>query len=461
MVTKVSLIEGQEQTILTPIIKKITSEIEKKFIRDPDTYNYLMTKYEKENVEVPDFLYDNTLGGPTLDIEYEIKPTEDINLRTSRMHPLAKPILWDRDVKFVVTPFYQMQELTIHFRFRAQSKQELLNIKNRFYSYYINTDYRLYLDLPYEFLLPYNVIVLCNEIKTLKGFEGDVFDYINSISTKRLDIAFKRSSNWKVPVFRGIQGKRITNIITPPEEMEIEHNDVPEYKLSFDIVTTFNQPIGLFLDIPYLVNNKPVNPVWLGREPVAKLVDKEDNGLNISQAVTELYLGIGGKTLNDILFKIPSNDEFSVANDPNKFLYNIKWLSILIEVDENDPTLLFNLEDLKYIGVPEDIVEYMKDYKDGLNHLGGCGIRLELYEFNYVKDKGLYVDDDYNVKLKEPMDIDKIYHAVFRFITDLHLLVDLDEEGLKRTKKLFDKYGILTFESDGEIIRHKYGKNQD
>ena len=452
MVTRTAMIEGHEQTVITPIIKELTKVIENSFINDPDTYNYLKTKYEKENVNVPDFKYDNTIGGPTIDIEYEYKPTEEINVRACRMFPMAKPILYDPETQFTVTPYYQLHEMRVTYRFRGQSKQELINIKNKFYSYYINTDYRLIVNLPFSFQIPLSVIFLANDIKTLKGYKGSVFEYIDSIKTGFLDFSLKRGwKNFQLPYFRGVQVSRYCDILTNPDEMEIEKGDQPEYGITIEILTTFHLPMGVFTDIPMLVNNKPVDEKWLGRGHVVKFVEKNDNELPIVKAISDYYFGY--KTTGDIVFKYPTNDEFTIAMNPNRYMWEINWLSILITIDKNNPKLLFNLEDLSYIGVPRDIIDYMKKYKDGLNKIGGAGIKLDLYEDNTIKDKHLYVDDKYNVLVKDDLDLTKRYHVLFKFLTDIHLIDKLDVEGIKETKDMFNKYGIFWFESSGAVVK--------
>jgi len=141
----------------------------------------------------------------------------------------------------------------------------------------------------------------------------------------------------------------------------------------------------------------------------------------------------------------------------SKYDYVIRWLSLLLEIDKNDLYTLFNLNDLKYIGVDDYIIDYMKRYKDKLFKIGGCGIYLELLEYNNVKDYGLYVDKDFNIKSTNPLDIKGIYHMVFSFITDISVLVDLDNSGKEDTIKLLNKYGIMWYDSGTEVERAKWG----
>lgn len=456
MVTRTAVIEGYEQTVITPIIKEVTNAIQNSFIRDPNTFNYLITKYEKENDNVPDFKVDNTIGGPTLDIEYEYKPTDEINIRTSRMFPLSKPILFDRETQFAVTPYFQQQELTINFRFRGQSKQELINIKNKLYSYYINTDYRLILNLPYNFQLPLSVLFLANDIKTLKEFDGSIDEYLETIKTEHLDFSLKRGwKDFRLPYFRGLQVSRYCNIMTPPEEIEVAKDDQPEYGVSFSVLTTFYLPVGVFVDIPMLVNNKPVDSKWLGREHVVEQVCQNTNIPNMVKAISDYYFGY--KTTNDILFKYPDNDEFTLALNPNRHMYEINWLSVLTQLDKNNPKLLFNLNDLSYIGVPTDIIDYMKKYNaPWISNLWASSVKLTLFEDNAIKDKELYIDKDYNIKVKKDLDLTKRYHVIFSFITDLNLLNTESRELKEDTKRLYNKYGIFWFNTDGEVLRHRH-----
>ena len=457
MVTRAALIEGQEHTIITPIIKKITDDINRQLVQDSDSFLYLKTKYEEEGIDVPDYLYDNTLGGPNIDIEYTIEPHEVIKYNFNHINPMSNPILYDPDTRFTVRPYYQMVDIKITFTYRTQSKQQALNLKNRLYTFFISSPYKLIHDLEYSYQLPYSIITLANEIKTLKEFKGSVYDYLENISLFNLDYSIKRGSNYKIPTFRGIEKGRLGYLLTDPTESPInpEHNDVPEYKISFDYMVSFHMPKGLWVDIPMLVNNKRISNIWLPKEKVTTIVEKEDNRLNITDNILK-YIS-GERTVEDIIFKIPSNDQFSPLACVSKYDYVIRWLSLLLEIDKNDLYTLFNLNDLKYIGVDDYIIDYMKRYKDKLFKIGGCGIYLELLEYNNVKDYGLYVDKDFNIKSTNPLDIKGIYHMVFSFITDISVLVDLDNSGKEDTIKLLNKYGIMWYDSGTEVERAKWG----
>lgn len=459
MVTRAALIEGQEKTVVTPIIKKITEEVETLVLGNAKATNYLKTNYDKENVNVGNNVYNNTLGKPLLEINYEIKPLETLTVNTSRIFPLSKPILYDKDTKFTVTPYYQEHEITVNFTYSSKSKQQILNIKNRLYTFFINSEYKLYLDLPYSFQLPYSVLILANEIKTLKGSELDLIDYIKSIKTEYLDISFLRSNiKWRIPTFRGIQINRICNIMTDPREIEVEKQDQPQYSIQFQVLTTYHQPMGVFTDIPFMVNNKPINQIWLGKQQAFKDINVNHNGINFLTYLNNIYLT--GRLDSSNIIKIPLNDEFAPVFDGSSAFDDIIWLSILITIENNDPDKLFNLNDLNHIGIPKSLVKYMKKYKDNLFKFGGCGIRLELYEFNYIKDKQMYTDDKYNVKVKLKLDKTKIYHVVFRFVTNMTLLSDLTYEQKEETKKLFSKLGIIVHDDDNNAIaRHKYTPN--
>ena len=459
MITKIANIEGQEITVYNKIIKQITNDIMSRFIKDFNAFLYLKTKYDRENVEFPDYVYDNTLGGPTLDIEYEIKPTEELAITTSYIRYRTVPIVLDKDNGFSIRPLFRQTEINLHYRFRSQSKQELLNLKSKLLNFYYTTNYVCSHNLEYSFLFPYNVIVLANEIKTLKGLDIDVIDYLNSIAIKELDAAVKRGSEYKIPVYRGKQMNRYGSFKTNPENIEITRNDVPEYIFEFDYRVTFDNPISLFVQYPILINNKPLSKVWLGEETFAKVTPNIDFTLLLRSWLVEYSLGM--KNEEDIIFKVPNYDNFALMPDPNKKIWNINFLSLLIEVDKDQPDLLFNLDDLKYIGLPDNLVEYMKRRGSNITRLGKTGVLLELYEGNNIKDLGLYVDENNNVRTKEPMNITKVYHIIFKFIIDLSYIDKKEEDVINDTKKLFKELNINIITSNSELLLHKYGVNKD
>jgi len=459
MITKLANIEGQEITVYNNIIKQVTNDLLSRFIKDFDAFKYLKTKYEKENSDVTDFVYDNTLGGPTLDIEYEIKPTEELNITTSYIRYRTYPILLDKDNGFSIRPLFRQSEINFHYRFRSQSKQELLTLKSKLLSFFYNTNYVCTHDLEYSFLFPHSVVLLADEIKTLKGYEGSVLDYLNSVAVKKLDFAIKRGTNYKIPAYRGKQMGRFGTFKTNPEEIEIVRNDVPEYIFEFDYRVTFDDPVSLFVQYPILVNNKPLSEVWLGPDVYKKAVPEFDFTMALKSWMVGYMLGM--KNEEDIVYKIPTYDNFALMPDPNKRCWNINFLSLLIEVDEDYPDVLFHLDDLKEIGLPVNLVEYMKRRGSDITRLGRTGVLVELYENNYIRDLGMYVDEKGYLRTKKPMDLTKVYHVIFKFIVDLGMIDKKEKEIIEETKQLFKELNITILLDNRELLLHKYGVNHD
>jgi len=104
MITRITVVDGLEHTLIGPIVKQVVHDINSKIIKDPDPYYYYKINYENENAGFTDYNYDNTLGGPTIDISYEIEENEELKPGTSTYIPLNKPIIIDKDNGFTVYP---------------------------------------------------------------------------------------------------------------------------------------------------------------------------------------------------------------------------------------------------------------------------------------------------------------------------------------------------------------------
>jgi len=78
-------------------------------------------------------------------------------------------------------------------------------------------------------------------------------------------------------------------------------------------------------------------------------------------------------------------------------------------------------------------------------------------EYNNVKNYGLFVDEKFNIKSTNPLNLKGIYHMVFSFITDISVLVELDKNGIEDTIKLLNKYGIMWYDSKTTVERNRWG----
>ena len=433
MITRIAMIDGLDHTFIKPIVNKVRDDISYKIIQDPDAYNYNKGNYDKEGVTVDDNVADNTISGPNLYYTYEVEEDEGMSLGTSTYNPLNKIILYDKDTKLGIRPNYKQVNITLTLTYQTRSRTFAQRVINRLKTYYDTSGYTMVHSLPYSYLLPNNILTLINDIKELKDPSMTLEEYINSICLYQLDYTVNHGNNRRVPVFNGVFVNIFGSFETNPAEIELEKMDNESYSVEFTYKITVKEPISLTVQYPIIVNNKKLPDIWIPDKSVAKPVDNAENIISIANIIGD-YKSM--KNNQHAMVHVPSYDNFyPLLYDDNSML---RLVCILLEVDVTTPNFIFNVKDLKYIGLQELFINYLlKCDETELFLFSHSLIHIELYDGNDKKDYGLYKDDDGNIKTTKPLLSTGSYHLVINVVID----------------KAFINYYSQTYSDSRKIIR--------
>jgi len=438
MIRRIADIRGVDETVITPIIKQVCATLNKNFIHDDDAFNNMEYLYNNENATMPDNIYDNAIGGSTVDINVEI--TDDIILgnTNSTFNPTNKLIFLDKVTGYSMRPLYTSTNMEITYTYRCQSKQRMTSIKNNFRMYYDNSSYRMLHDLEFSYLLPNNVLELTSSIAELRGLTLD--EYIDTYSIYKLDKAVTRNSKNKVPVFRGKQNNIIGNIMTAPDDIKITKSDA-EYILEFTYKLTIQKPTTIVLEYPIMVNNTKIPDKWLPQQTYAKSIETATTKLNISSIVGSVLSTSANN--NDVIYRIPTYDNF-IPWDGEHDLYKVRLVSLLLTVDFNNRNFICNIDDLKRIGLPKCIIDYFKDTeKYDLFNFGNSLFLVELFEGKVIKDYKMFKDDENNIVTTKELNGESVYHLLISIVSNLDFLTyNMMSDQLARDKRVCDELNI-------------------
>ncbi|RKY71327.1 MAG: hypothetical protein DRP97_02265 [Candidatus Latescibacterota bacterium] len=414
MITKTAVIDGLEHTFIQPILNKVRDDISRKIIQDADAFNHNIGNYENEGVELGDNVYDNTIGGPLLYYTHEVTEDEGMQLGTSTYHPLNKIILLDKDNGFNLRPNYKAITITITFTYKTQSKTMAHRVLNRLKTYYDNSGYTMAHNVPYSYLLPNNILSLINDIKSLKDDAMELNNYIASISKFKLDLTIKRNSNYKVPVFRGNFNNIFGLFESIPNDIDIVKQDDAYFDVEFTYKISVKEPISLSVQYPVMVNNKALPDIWIPTKFIGKAIGNAENVININNIIGN-YESLKDNSL--AMVHVPTYDNFYPLRYDNGTL--IRLVSILLEVDVNDPTLIFNVNDLRFIGLPILVIDFLNECDaDELFIFSRCILNIELFENGDKKDYGLFKDSNGNIKTTVPLKKEASYHFIINVVND-------------------------------------------
>jgi len=433
MITRAAVIDGLDHTFIKPIVNKVRDDISKKIIQDPDAYNHNVGNYDKEGVTIDDNVVDNTISGPMIYYSYEVHEDEDMSLGTSTYNPLNKIFLYDKETKLSIRPNYKQVNIMITFNYKTRSRSAIRRVRDRLKTYYDTSGYTMVHNLPYSYLLPNNILTLINDIKELKDPSMTLEEYITSIGVYKLDFTVNHGSERRVPVFNGVFTNIFGSFETNPEDIELEKQDNEYYNVEFTYKIIVKEPVNLVVQYPIIVNNEKIPDMWLPDEVVGRPVDNAENIISIANIIGDY------KSMNDnqhAMVHIPSYDNFyPLLYDDHSML---RLVCMLLEVDPATPNLIFNINDLKYIGIPSLFINYLlKCDETELFLFSHSLIHIELYDGNDKKDYGLFIDDDKNIKTTKPLSISGSYHLVINVVID----------------KAFINYYSESFSDSSKVIR--------
>jgi len=427
MITRLIMLEATDYTVDLPIVQDIVKDFKKEVFRDKDDNLDVYIYQDGETYD--NETYTNEIGRHKLLVSYSCEEGETLSYYPSIYKAKDKIILKDKQTGFTIRPITTPTDMTINFTYKNKSKVVMQKIVNRLKNLYKFTGYRFSHRLSYKYLFPKPLIDLIEHIAKL--LNKDIYKFIEESAVVKFDYAVKRGSNYKVPSFRGVQGGIIGNFLEEGNKIKIGTDDI-YYTIDFSYIITFDKPTALAVHYPILVNNKPLDKKWLPKQEIAAGRDKATGKFDVSRIISDKFNF--GTLFTDILIRVPTYDQFTPFHSDNGS--KIMLLSILINLEEDKKDILLNINDLKRIGLPDEIVEYLLETNEkDLFTFTQSLFYIELYENNYIKDKEMYKDTEGNIRTEIPLDLTKTYHLLFNVVMNKKLLAYCKPEGNSRITK--------------------------
>ena len=431
MITRLVMIDGIEHTIIAPVVNSVVKDLQDHIFKDKDAKLYIGSFYEEEDVDVNDHVTTNEIGKSKLFVNFEYEDNEELSYNPSIYKAKDKIILRDKQTGFSLRPISTSTDLTMTFTYKNKSKIAVQKVLNKIKNFYKFTGYSLSHRLSYSYLLPKVLMSLMSEIATLKG-DANVFNFIEQAAIVKFDYAVKRGSDFKVPSFRGVEAGIIGNIQDEADKLKIG-KDGQLYTIEFTYLLTFDKPTTLAVHYPITVNNKPINEKWLPKEELAAGRDRATGQFDISRILRDKFHN--GVIQSDIMIRVPNFDQFTPFGI-GRYHDRIKLLSILLQLDTDEPNTLLDINDLIYVGLPKNIVDYLLAAGDvDLFNFGHSLFHIELFENNYIKNKKLEKTSDGKIVATEPLDTTKTYHLLFNVVTNKRYLAYVKPKGNDRLAK--------------------------
>lgn len=249
----------------------------------------------------------------------------------------------------------------------------------------------------------------------------------------------------------------------------LESTTVPEgqktgqganYEVSFDIIVEYDKPEMWILDIPLVICNEVVASHF---RPIERYTPSKVHGL---RSIHRYWLDMVDQTRNPKLkqqhnnftgYRIPDFDDWDPKTRPPKTMDIVR--SIVL-VDETDPHQVMNISELEQvIQFSDNLKRYFNIFSQHLTDYREMPLTFQIYEGDALYDPlSFYIDDQLNIRVKEPLDKCKKYHLTVTFLTDWTLLSEAGLQRLMQVPWITDDFlAFMYHDYDHSLIRRYKG----
>lgn len=376
----------------------------------------------------------NTIKQERIDIEYEeiSEPGNELSLLIPRND--FKPIYRDKDIDAMFRPMFHGRKMNITYKYSSKSKSTVYAYINRLRTYTSTHEMYNYHNLEFHYTIPNNVIELLDTIRQMKNevdkTEYTLSEYLGLTMDNRADIAntLDGDPNKCELIIRERQSEVIGFIEDNLHDIQPEYDDSTGYwSITFQYTAEYEKPVGLILHYPITIYNQVIPKKF--RDFIQ--VDQRDlkHSYNTWRRIEPSILkkSLMGHDKYHIdknigYLRIPIYD--TKALTPLSDIYR-RIFVVSIIVDKEDPTFLFNIDDIPGINFKPSIIRFFKDSEfPYIGQLHASLFYANIYRDGKVQeDMKVIMEHNGDLRTTKPMDIRETYNLSFNILIDLRFLV--------------------------------------
>lgn len=434
MKTKIML-QGLEETVTRPIQIIVANDIKKLLGLGRDIYiafDPTDEKIAKRKNRLGDIDHNNTTFEEYILLETEESTEEGTELYMTTVKPDTYPIYQDIEIDSYIQAINQRRQLDFTFTYKNKSKSLVHSLANKLKL--MTGDDGMYYrhELEYGYNIPPFVIKLLSHFNDLKNKRKrpdrqlSFSDYLARTCDTRLDLG-------------GNLGKAIENYTLYIREAQVNlegyisdsvHDIKPEFDdtlslwgITFRYRITFDKPVGLLLNYNMMVWNTPIAKEFRDFQHLENTSNRAIHPRSLR--------GVNLTTIGHPIWHTrPRKDYLTIPMEDNRLpnlitpRYLTRMFSVLTMVDSNDPTLLFNIDEIPNYRFKKSVYDMLlkSEYKwVGIPCCSIIFISLICGEVEQYENR-IIMDAEGNLRTTKPMDVAKTYRVMFSLLNDLDML---------------------------------------
>lgn len=374
---------------------------------------------ERDNIQVS--------SQDTVTIEVDAVYDENTFASTAVSQSEHLPVLMDEELGVIFRPVYARMECIINFVYKTRSRTMAERWRDDIRVRVSQMrDVNLH-DIEYHMPVPYPFVNLLQQIykqrEAVAGYGESMPDYLRKVMTSRLT-EISNFSGERTMLTISEKQTRVQGYFdfTGVPEKANKNSENSAWTIGFAYSVAFDCPISMHASYPVMVHNeflpeKFIPPPARDDDRIRKSFSRSGTALNHFEI--DNFNSRSHYPLQSIT--IPDFDEF-VANTAPPDMHRL--ISVLCQVDPNDPKALIKLDELgeEYQFDPT-ILKFIKSEVPYLTTPYRSIFYVTVYRWKYLTSHEDYViDADLNLSFKEDLSMRKNYRVAFMIVRDLMYL---------------------------------------
>lgn len=440
-------LQGIEESITRPILITAVDDIKSLLGISKDVYTFFDNKDNlyKRKTKDGGIIGDNSDRGATINVEFEESSEDGNELSLIPARPDHQPIYMDKDIQSSFQPIYHRRKVNIHFKYSNKSRSKVFSLANKLKIYTSSDAMYCLHDFEYYYTIPNFLNKLLLEINNKKnirledGYKLTIEEYIDQTFDDRIDFANTMDADITK-----------SSLVIREKQLDIEgyiEGDLqsikPEYDdqstvwyIEFDYAFMYEKPVTLLVKYPILVYNTIIHPFF--RTMIYEKPKKDDRSIRTGRAQAMHDVTKTEQDYEDRLsikspgYYIPI-PEYDTTILPKPLNCYARLTVVLTIMDEEDRTLLFNLDSIpsiKFKNTYRDFLLYSERQYIGDEFKSIFHIELWKNDKRDYQNK-IILEEDGTLRSTYELDFRYTYRVSFNLVTDLSLLTQEAKRRLK------------------------------
>lgn len=373
--------------------------------------------------------------GERVDVELTETYLEEGVLNTAVKRRDNNPVFLDEGLMVAMRPVYTKTEATISFRYRATNKTQAYKWRDALRRRMTQGTQALLHELIYHYPIPPVFHAILREVhgkrESVAGYGESFTQWLEKHYDPRMTVLSNLDGSRGAVAIpeKQIQVQGWLSFESEPDEPE-KDREGDTWLLSFDYTFQYDKVTAMVIDYPIVVHNqllddkyldleKPYNPYDVPRRPsyTGRL---NDSFSRINYNPDTAFQGV----------VMPDFDDWRPSGNNFK---EIPIVTSLIGVELDDPYQVVNLMDLGDVSLTQSVINYLFRERRYLGTYLASPFHVTFYRGKTaLSANSFYIDEDLNVRTREPLSPRDVHHVRLSIVTDLRNLSSRAQESLRR-----------------------------